>query len=444
MHTDYRGKDYRGKKVVIVGLGLTGLSCVDFFLSQGVVPKVMDTRRQPSGLDKLPASVECFVGGFNQDWLLDADLIVASPGIALATPELQSALDKGVEIVGDIELFCREADAPIVAITGSNGKSTVTTLVGEMAKRSGIHAGVGGNIGQPALNLLNKGYELYVLELSSFQLETTTSLRVAAATVLNISEDHMDRYPLGLQQYRAAKLSIYENAGVCVINKDDPLTYPLSGKNPRCVSFGVRGGDYCLREQEGHLWLTADGKNILSTEEMKLTGQHNYLNALAALALSDVVKIPREMALKTLAEFTGLSHRFQPVLESNGVRWIDDSKATNVGSTEAALRGLHVDGTLYLLLGGDGKSADFAPLLPYVTKTNVRLYCFGRDGEQLAALNPEQAVLTETMEESMKLIAADVKAGDMVLLSPACASLDQFRNFEHRGHEFARLAKELG
>ena len=204
--------DYQGKNVVIIGLGLTGLSCVDFFLARGVTPRVMDTRISPLGLEKLPESVARHTGSLNEDWLLAADLIIASPGIAVAHPALTRAADAGVEIVGDIELFCREAQAPIVAITGSNGKSTVTTLVGEMAKAAGVNVGVGGNIGLPALMLLEPNRELYVLELSSFQLETTFSLKAAAATILNVTEDHMDRYPFGLQQYRAAKLRVYENA----------------------------------------------------------------------------------------------------------------------------------------------------------------------------------------------------------------------------------------
>lgn len=436
--------DYQGKKVVIIGLGLTGLSCVDFFLARGVTPRVIDTRISPPGLDKLPENVERHLGEMNQEWLLDADLIVASPGIALASPALSVAAEAGVEIVGDIELFCREAQAPIVAITGSNGKSTVTTLVGEMAKSAGWNVGVGGNIGLPALMLLKQECDLYVLELSSFQLETTNSLRAAAATILNVTEDHMDRYPLGLQQYRAAKLRVYENAKVCVVNSDDALTMPIRGADSRCVSFGADVGDYHLNRQQGEIWLRVRGEKVLNTREMKVTGKHNFTNALAALALADAVGIPRASSLKALTTFTGLAHRFQLSLEHNGVRWINDSKATNVGSTEAALNGLHVDGTLYLLLGGDGKSADFSALAQYLQGDNVRLYCFGRDGAQLAALRPEIAEQTETMEQSMRMIAAKVKTGDMVLLSPACASLDQFKNFEQRGDEFSRLAKELG
>ncbi|AXW85948.1 UDP-N-acetylmuramoylalanine--D-glutamate ligase [Lonsdalea britannica] len=436
--------DYQGKKVVIIGLGLTGLSCVDFFLARGVTPRVVDTRVSPPGLDKLPEQVERYVGGLQEDWLMDADLIVASPGIALATPALCDAAEAGIEIVGDIELFCREAQAPIVAITGSNGKSTVTTLVGDMARAAGWSVGVGGNIGVPALELLKQECQLYVLELSSFQLETTCSLHAAAATILNVTEDHSNRYPLGLQQYRAAKLRIYENAAVCVVNADDALTMPVRGADDRCLSFGVDVGNYHLNRQQGETWLRVNGERVINTREIKLVGQHNYTNALAALALADTVGIPRASALAALTGFTGLAHRFQLVLDRNEVRWINDSKATNVGSTEAALSGLRIDGTLHLLLGGDGKSADFSPLKPYLQGDKVRLYCFGRDGDLLAALRPDVAQRTETLAQAMTLIAQQVSPGDVVLLSPACASLDQFRSFEQRGDEFARLAEELG
>ncbi|CRG49276.1 UDP-N-acetylmuramoyl-L-alanine--D-glutamate ligase [Yersinia wautersii] len=436
--------DYQGKKVVIIGLGLTGLSCVDFFIARGVTPRVMDTRINPPGLDQLPESVEQHVGDLNQEWLLDADLIVVSPGMALAHPALSEAAEAGVEIIGDIELFCRENQAPVVAITGSNGKSTVTMLVGEMAKAAGWSVGVGGNIGVPALTLLKQDNQLTVLELSSFQLETTHSLRASAATILNVTEDHTDRYPLGLQQYRAAKLRVYENAKVCVVNADDALTMPVRGADSRCISFGVDVGDYHLNKQQGEIWLRVRGEKVLNTREMKLSGRHNYTNALAALALADAVGIPRASSLKALTTFSGLPHRFQLVLERNGVRWINDSKATNVGSTEAALDGLQVDGTLHLLLGGDGKSADFSGLTRFLQGDRIKVYCFGRDGGQLAALRPDVSQLTETMAQAMALVAKAVLPGDRVLLSPACASLDQFRSFEHRGNEFARLAEELG
>lgn len=436
--------DYQGKKVVIIGLGVTGLSCVDFFVTRGVTPRVIDTRISPPGLENLTDNIERHIGSLNENWLLDADLIVVSPGIALATPALSAAYDAGIEIVGDVELFCREVQTPIIAITGSNGKSTVTALVGEMAKAAGWKVGVGGNIGLPVLSMLDQEYQLFVLELSSFQLETTHSLHAAAATILNVTEDHMDRYPLGLQQYRAAKLKVYENAKLCVVNADDALTMPVRGADSRCVSFGVDVGDYHLNYQQNEIWLRVRGEKVFNTGEMPLTGRHNYTNALAALALADSVDLPRASSLKALTTFSGLAHRFQVAHMHNGVRWINDSKATNVGSTEAALNGLKVQGTLHLLLGGDGKSADFSPLTRYMQGDNLHLYCFGRDGKELAELRPDAATVYGTMEQAMRNISELVKPGDMVLLSPACASLDQFRNFEQRGDTFVALAKELG
>jgi len=436
--------DYQGRKIVIVGLGITGLSCVDFFMAKGVVPKVIDSRSNPPGIDKLPAQVERWVGDINVQWLLDADLIVLSPGVALSHPAVSAAAAEGIEIVGDVELFCREAQAPIVAITGSNGKSTVTSLVGEMSRAAGWHTAVGGNIGLPALSLLNAQVQLYVLELSSFQLETTHSLRAEAATILNVTEDHMDRYPLGFQQYRAAKLRIYEHAKHCIVNVDDAMTMPVRGVDRRCISFGVTFGDYHLNQQQGQTWLRAKGEKVLNSDEMSITGQHNLTNALAALALAEAVGVPRASCLKALTTFSGLAHRYQLVHRNAGVEWINDSKATNVGSTEAALRGLKCQGTLWLLLGGDGKSADFSPLQPLIQGNNIKVYCFGRDAELLYALRPEVSVKVDRLEDAMHAISQQVGQGDVVLLSPACASFDQFKNFEQRGERFAALAKELG
>ena len=435
--------NYQGKNVVIIGLGITGLSCVDYFLAQNVIPKVIDTRLQPQGLEQLDERVDYHLGELKIDWLLAADLIIVSPGIALFTPELKQAADKGIEIIGDIELFCREVNLQnnkkIVAITGANGKTTVTTLVGEIVKSAGIKVGVGGNIGQPALSLLNQDCEVYVLELSSFQLETTSSLKATAATILNISEDHMDRYPLGLKQYTAAKQRIYHNAKYCIINHDDQLTFPIS-KHHYTVSFGLKEGDYHLDEQ--CKYLIAQNHAVLSTKDMKLTGSHNYLNALAALAITDKLNIDRQSSLATIMNFQGLPHRFELVLEQNGVKWINDSKATNVGSTEAALKSVVCHGKLYLLLGGDGKSADFSPLIPYLQNKNLEIFCFGRDRDLLAKLAPNLTTVTETMAEAIQIIAQKVLSNDVVLLSPACASLDQFKNYIERGNQFANVAKQ--
>ena len=437
--------DYQGKKIVIIGLGITGLSCVNYFLAQNVIPKVIDTRSSPSGLEQLDKRVIYHLGNLNTDWLFEADLIIASPGIALSTPELQKAAELGIEIIGDIELFCREinqqTNKKVIAITGANGKTTVTTLVGDIIKAAGIKVGVGGNIGEPALSLLQQDCDVYVLELSSFQLETTSSLQASVATILNISEDHMDRYPLGLLQYTEAKQRIYHNAKCCVINYDDKLTKPF-GKQQHCVSFGLNNGDYHLDEKYEHL--IAQNQPVLSTKSMKLIGCHNYLNALAALAIADNLQIPRDSSLQTISNFQGLPHRFELVFDSNNVKWINDSKATNVGSTEAALKSVICNGKLFLLLGGDGKSADFTPLIPYLKSRNIEIFCFGRDRDLLANLAPEITTVTLTMSEAIQCIAKKVVANDVVLLSPACASLDQFKNYIERGNLFAQLAKQYG
>ena len=437
--------DYQGKKVVIIGLGITGLSCVDYFLAQNVIPKVIDTRTSPSGLEQLDERVRYHLGNLNTDWLFEADLIIASPGIALSTPELQKAAELGIEIIGDVELFCREVNQQknkkVIAITGANGKTTVTTLVGDIVKAADIRVGVGGNIGEPALSLLQQNCDVYVLELSSFQLETTSSLQASVATILNISEDHMDRYPLGLMQYTEAKQRIYHNAKCCVINYDDKLTKPF-GKQQHCVSFGLNNGDYHLDEKYEHL--IAQNQPVLSTKSMKLIGCHNYLNALAALAIADNLQIPRDSSLQTISNFQGLPHRFELVFDNNNVKWINDSKATNVGSTEAALKSVICNGKLFLLLGGDGKSADFTPLIPYLKSRNIEIFCFGRDRDLLANLAPEITTVTLTMSEAIQCIAKKVVANDVVLLSPACASLDQFKNYIERGNLFAQLAKQYG
>ncbi|MBV6539967.1 UDP-N-acetylmuramoyl-L-alanine--D-glutamate ligase [Ursidibacter maritimus] len=425
---------YQGKTITIIGLGTTGLSCVDFFADKNATVRVIDTRANPAGADKLPSDIALHTGSLKLDWLLSSDLIVISPGLALATPEIQQAIHQGVEVVGDIELFCREAKAPIIAITGSNGKSTVTSLTTEMAKQAGIKVGMGGNIGVPALSLLKCDYELYVLELSSFQLETTYSLKAKSATVLNVSEDHMDRYD-SIEDYRQAKLKIYQNAEYVIVNGEDPQTLPEQAVS--CLlKFAENSGEYRL--ENGGLY--SGDELILPSQEMLLKGRHNEMNALAAIALAEKAEVARNGIIQALKTYGGLDHRFQPVPTTDGVRWINDSKATNVGSTVAALNGLKVDGTLYLLLGGDGKGADFSELKPLINQEHICCYCFGRDGKQLAELTTN-SVLVETMQQAVEAIRPLLKAGDMVLLSPACASLDQFPNFEVRGKQFAELAQ---
>ncbi|WP_099861004.1 UDP-N-acetylmuramoyl-L-alanine--D-glutamate ligase [Pasteurella multocida] len=428
---------YKNKKVTVIGLGKTGLSCVDFLLAKQADVRVIDTRTQPAGAEQLAKNVPLHTGSLNQQWLLESDLIIISPGLAVKTPEIQTALAVGIEVIGDIELFCREAKKPIIAITGSNGKSTVTSLVAHMVNAAGLKVGMGGNIGIPALSLLEQAHDMYVLELSSFQLETTYSLKATSATVLNISEDHMNRY-VDLEDYRQAKLKIYHHAQTAVINAEDALTAMDGLKNG--VSFGEDNADYWLKTEKGRSYLMAKDERVLACDEMKLVGRHNYMNALAAIALAQAAGIPLESIRRALREFNGLDHRFQLAHFAHGVRWVNDSKATNVGSTVAALTGLQLNGTLHLLLGGDGKGADFSELASLINQPNIICYCFGQDGEQLAALSPRSQRFS-TMEEAINALRPTLSAGDMVLLSPACASLDQFSSFEQRGDEFTRLAK---
>ncbi len=429
------------KQVVIIGLGKTGLSCVTYFRQRGITPLVMDTRDNPPGKESLPADCRLITGPLDTEILCSASLIVASPGIALATPALQAAQAAGVEIIGDIELFAREAKAPVVAITGSNGKSTVTTLVGLMAEQAGFRVGVGGNIGTPALDLLLEPADLYVLELSSFQLETTSSLQPAAATILNLSEDHLDRYD-GMAGYLKAKQRIFNHAGHIVINRDDAATIPP--EQAYWKSFGLNSDSYGRVQQDDGLWLSVDGKPVLAVAELNIVGAHNQMNALAAMALADAVNIPQAAQLAVLHSFAGLPHRCQFVREVNGVRWINDSKATNVGSTLAAVAGVSegVKGRLWLLAGGQGKGQDFSPLQPLLAGQIYRMVCFGQDADILMKLADNTQRVAD-LDAAVRSVAAEVQPGDWVLLAPACASLDQFRNFEQRGQRFADLVNAL-
>jgi len=429
------------EEIIVVGLGITGLSVVRYLLARGHQPVVMDSRAEPPGKSQLPDGAIWCDGGLDGERLAQARMIVLSPGMPLATPEISQAAAAGVEIVGDVELFAREARAPIVAITGSNGKTTVTTLVGEIARQAGWQVAVGGNIGTPALELLDDSVQLYVLELSSFQLETTCSLRPAAATVLNVTEDHMDRYA-SLEEYRSAKAKIYQGADCAVINRDDPLTHTRAAA--RVVSFGRDNRGYGLAFQQGECWLTAEGERLVGASELPLSGQHNLLNMLAALALVEAVGIPRKAALATLKGFRGLPHRCERLPDKLGCCWINDSKATNVGATLAAIEGLResVAGRLYVILGGDGKDADFSPLAPALSRYVATTLCFGRDGGKLAALS-DNSHLVASLDEAVAWLAGQVCPGDWVLLSPACASLDMYRNYMERGDHFRRLVEAL-
>lgn len=440
------------KQRIIVGLGATGLSVARYLAGRDLPFAVCDTRPEPPGLDKLkrfaPMADLC-LGELDADLLSSAGELIVSPGIALSTPAIKAAIDAGVSVVGDIELFAREADAPIIAITGSNAKTTVTTLVGAMVEQAGKRVAVGGNIGTPALDLLDEKADLYVLELSSFQLETTQTLNAAVAVVLNVSEDHMDRYT-GLAAYHLAKHRIFRGAQQVVFNRDDALTRPLVADQLPCWSFGLSRPDFRgfgLIEQGGQSWLAFEFKALMPTADLKIRGAHNQANALAALALGHAVGLPMPAMLSALREFAGLPHRCQWLGQYAGVDYYDDSKATNVGAALAAIEGFASDlqGKQVLIAGGDGKGADFSALLGPVARHCRAVILLGRDAPLLEKLFAGHVAVQRvaTLDEAVVAAAAAAEPGDVVLLSPACASLDMFRNFEERGRLFADAVGRL-
>ena len=441
-------------KTLVVGLGKTGVSCARYLRAQGVRVAVTDSRPQPPGLDELRRDlpeVGVFVGGFDPAAFAAADRLVVSPGVPVATPLIQEAMARGVPVLGDVELFAAAARAPICAITGSNGKSTVTTLVGLMARRAGCVVRVGGNLGEPVLDLLDPAAALYVLELSSFQLETTPGLSAEAAVVLNISPDHMDRYP-DLAAYAGAKARVYDRARVAVVNRDDPAVAAMPRAPERELGFTLgapAAGDYGLTEADGETWLCRGPARLLPAREVLIPGRHNLANALAALALAEGCGLPLGPALEVLTTFPGLDHRCQLVADRGGVRWYDDSKGTNPGATVAALDGLVVPGSaarVVLIAGGDGKGADFAPLDPAVARAARGVVLIGRDAPLIAAAlagqsAPVPKVPAPDMAGAVRAAAALARPGDAVLLSPACASFDMFDNYEQRGRVFAEAVR---
>jgi UDP-N-acetylmuramoylalanine--D-glutamate ligase len=437
---------------IVVGLGKSGMSLVRFLARQGLPFAVVDTRANPPELATLREQfpqVDVRCGELDVDYLCRASELLVSPGLAIATPALQAAAARGVKLSGDIDLFARYAKAPIVAITGSNAKSTVTTLVGEMAAAAGKKVAVGGNLGTPALDLLSDDVELYVMELSSFQLETTDQLNAEVATCLNLSEDHMDRYA-DLPAYHLAKHRIFRGARQVVVNRDDALSRPLVADQLPCWYFGLGKPDFKrfgLLEENAEKHLAFQFDTLLPVRELKIRGAHNQSNALAALALGHAVGLPMEAMLATLRQFAGLAHRCQWVGTRQDVSYYDDSKATNVGAALAAIEGLGADiaGKLVLIAGGDGKGADFSALKAPVGRFCRAVVLLGRDAELLADALGDAAPLirVKTLEEAVARAAELAEAGDAVLLSPACASLDMFKNFEERGRLFAQAVEGL-
>jgi len=434
----------------LIGIGVTGLSVARFLQSMGRSFDVFDTRDNPPNLDVFKAEfpdVRLHLGSIGASDLSAYTEIIVSPGVDPQNSWVQSALQAGAKVIGDIELFAQVVDKPVIAITGSNAKSTVTTMVAEMAKTAGMKVGVGGNLGKAALDLLTEEVDLYVLELSSFQLELVESLEPSAASILNFSADHMDRYA-SMLNYHAAKQRIYRKAKQLVFNRDDDLTQPLLQGGQETISFGLDNpdiNDFGLSELSGESWLIRGHQKLVRASDLALKGAHNHANVLAAMALSEAVGVPVESMVKVAKSFKGLPHRCQLVSEFNSVLWINDSKATNVGAVKAALAGLGADNNIVLIAGGLAKNQSFEELHPLVQKHVKQLILIGQDADKLAAALKDSApqMFAVSMDAAVKVAARTSEAGNIVLLSPACASFDMFNGYEHRGDEFVKAVEAM-
>lgn len=445
---------FQGKKVLVVGLGATGLSCVRFLDKRGVELAVTDTRENPPGLDVLREQyphVAVFIGGFEQAAFERSDILVVSPGVAVAEPLLRTALQEGKKVIGDIEIFAICNTVPTVGITGSNGKSTVTKLVDDMARMANKKVVAGGNFGTPALDLLDNYYDaqLFVLELSSFQLETTSLLNTEVSALLNISEDHMDRYA-DITAYADAKARIFSHAQRVVYNRDDQNVVDIVNGLPAALartSFSLdenTGADFYAHQEDGTVWLMHRDAGLIRADELHIQGMHNVANVLAAMAIAHNLSLPMPAILQAATRFTGLPHRTQFITAINDVSWFNDSKATNVGATLAAINGMQ-DRRLILFLGGQGKGQDFSPLAQALQKHVYQVFLYGQDAELIHRQIEGSTRLTMVADLKQGIESAQeiTQAGDVVLFSPACASFDMFKNYEHRGEVFARLVGEI-
>ncbi|WP_417529882.1 UDP-N-acetylmuramoyl-L-alanine--D-glutamate ligase [Marinobacter lipolyticus] len=439
------------RRTLVVGLGKTGLSCVRYLCAQGREIAVADSRENPPGLDELKSGwpdVPVHTGPFDSELFATFNELIVSPGVSVEIPAIRAAVAKGAQVRGDIDLFAQAADAPIVAITGSNGKTTVTTLVGDMARAAGRRVEVGGNIGTPALDLLGRDADLYVLELSSFQLETTEELNALAATVLNVSDDHMDRYPSKMEYFQA-KQRIFRGCKNAIVNLDDALSTPMARDSLKFLCFGfhrVNPDTFSTREDDQGTWITFGFDNLLLAEDLKLLGRHNISNVMAALALGQAAGLPMDTMLAIAREFRGLPHRCEFIRRVNDVDYINDSKGTNVGATVAAIESLApASGKIVLIAGGDSKGADFSPLEAPVTLHCRAVVLIGRDASRIADNIGKAATVTyaDTMAEAVSQAASLAQPGDRVLLSPACASFDMFRDYSDRGDQFRQQVEGL-
>ena len=439
------------KRRLIVGLGVTGLSCLRHFVRQGIAVSVFDTRENPPNLAQIRAEFPDLTLhlGVQSVAIVDAaDEIYLSPGIAPNDPFLAAAVARGAVIRGDMDLFAEQAAAPIIAISGSNAKSTVTSLVGEMARCAGLDVGVGGNLGTPALELLSPQRDCYVLELSSFQLERCETFRATVGCVLNVSADHIDRHE-NMINYHRAKQSLYRGVEVAIFNRDDGLTTPLAAAGMRLHSFSLQAPDlnhYGLREFDGQSWIVRGLERLLAVADIPLVGRHNLLNVVAALAIGEAAGFELTAMQRAVKQFRGLPHRCEAVACIDGVRYINDSKATNVAATVAAIEGLSPDvtGKTLLIAGGVTKSADFSPLAAALAGSDCQLLLYGEGAATIAEAVPAVPLhRADNLAEAVAMAAEIAVGGDLVLLSPACASFDQFRDFSHRGEVFVEAVEKL-
>ncbi len=436
---------------VVVGLGKTGASVVSYLLAQGRSVVAVDSRDNPPELERLKQrypGLPVYPGELSPAVLASAEQMVMSPGVSIREPAIQAALARGIQLSSDVEIFCRQVTAPIVAVTGSNGKSTVVTLLSEMIQHSGSTVRLAGNIGVPVLDLLVEDEpDFYVLELSSFQLETLSSLNAVAALVLNISPDHMDRYP-GLAEYAAAKQRIYAGDGTMILNRDAPLVLTMAEQNRNIIFYGLSepGRDeFGVRVFKDGVFLCHGQEKLMSRSELGIHGSHNVSNVLATLALGRAIGLPVPVMLDVVRGFSGLPHRCQWLANIDGVDWYNDSKATNVGASCAAIEGLAKKGRLILIAGGESKQADFSPLAKAI-KEHVRIVILiGKDAGLIdeALAEGSQRHFATSMEAAVNSAAGLAQAGDAVLLSPACASFDMYTDYQHRGEVFARAVQVL-
>jgi len=435
----------------VLGIGVTGLSVARFLQQRGESFVVCDTRDEPPMLadfkQEFP-SVVCYLGAQIEQALSSFSELVVSPGLDLSHPLVVVAREQGINIIGDIELFARHVNAPVIAITGSNGKSTVTELLGEMSRVAARNVAVGGNLGIPALSLLDDDRDLYILELSSFQLELVESLKPVVATILNISADHLDRYQT-MSAYTEVKQRVYNGASLALVNADDNATYLHSNVNLPTIEFSLSEpseGSFGICQQGEEFFLS--GPNLsFSIGEMALQGKHNWANALAAVALGSAVGLPMDAMLKTLRSFTGLPHRCQFVASINNVKYINDSKATNVGSALAAIEGLGLEAraNLIWIAGGVGKGAEFEVLKSAVSSHVKNALLLGQDADKMSVTLAGDTTIEKVSNLEIAVTRASelAESGDTVLLSPACASLDMFTNFEARGNCFQRAVEAM-